>query len=406
MKQLSINIFGNINNSPLLIAEGLRSLGHTVRLFVNRSDILHRPESKYPIFKDNYPDWILDYSLLTEIDFIYETELISKLADQLQTDADLVILNDQGPSLAKRLNVPHVVLLTGSDLTYYANFETLIIQTRPWETSFKNTPKAREYLVKLNEFIHRQRQGISTAKVVCFPHRGFSPLGDTLLESIGVSDDHRLHIHISNTDLLEPVALLNNQVLTILSPCRIVFQRESNPDFSNLDFKGTDILLKGYALYCQLGGTGELRLIKKGQDITAAAALAAELGIDERIVWLEEMTTYQLHQEMVAADLICDQFGDALPGLVTTDAYALGRPVMANLRNDIFAQVYPQPFPGFNARTPNEVRDWLLACDSDRSLLSALGKSSRIYAEEFLSPQKSAESILRHYMQDCGVTCV
>jgi glycosyltransferase involved in cell wall biosynthesis len=271
------------------------------------------------------------------------------------------------------------------------------MRTRTWDPEFLNTPEARARIAKMREFVERQRQSILTAKVVCFPHRGFSPLGDKILDSIGVPDDRRLSIHTSNVDLLDPAPLRNNRVLIILSPCRIVYQKDSHSDMGDMDIKGTDVLLHGYTIYCRQGGTGELRLVKKGQDVTAAAALAEELGIAQRIVWLEEMSTYQLYQEMANADLICDQFGAALPGLVTTDAYALGRPVMANLRNDIFAQVYSEPFPGFDAQTPREVSDWLMVCESNRSLLIEMGKRSRAYAKRYLSPQRSAERLLERF---------
>ena len=64
------------------------------------------------------------------------------------------------------------------------------------------------------------------------------------------------------------------------------------------------------------------------------------LGISERVTWLEEMRLSQFYEEMAAADLICDQFGSSFPGMVTTDAFALGRPVMANLRNEMVDTIF------------------------------------------------------------------
>lgn len=48
MSKLSIAIFGNTNNYPLLLAEGLRSLGLKVRIVLNRKKLLHRPGVGYP----------------------------------------------------------------------------------------------------------------------------------------------------------------------------------------------------------------------------------------------------------------------------------------------------------------------------------------------------------------------
>lgn len=388
-----------MNNSPLLIAEGFKALGHSVRLVVTRQDMLHRPESKYHELKDNYPDWILDYSRLSDDDFANETPLLDEAIRQLENGVDLVLLNDTGPSIAGRLTVPHVAYLTGSDLTYYANFDSIVARTRIWDPVFKRSQQAQTYIDVIRGFVERQRDGIRTSRLICFPHRGLSVLGDELLDSIGVQDRNRLHVHISNVDVLAPKPISQNSELTILSGCRIVYRRDCNPALADMDFKGTDILLRGFAQYCQKGGRGELRLIRKGQDVEAARTLAENLGIDSRIVWLDEMTTHDFHRAMEAADLICDQLGTALPGLVTTDAYALGRPVMGSLRNDILAEVYPEPFPGFDVGTEEDVADALLKCEADRQLLSEMGHRGREYADRYLGPRRNAERILEQIGQ-------
>jgi hypothetical protein len=62
-KKLFIDIFGNTNNYPLLMAQGTRLPGHNVRLVLNRKDLLHRPEARYPDWVNACPDWIGDYSV-------------------------------------------------------------------------------------------------------------------------------------------------------------------------------------------------------------------------------------------------------------------------------------------------------------------------------------------------------
>ncbi len=76
--KLSIAIFGNINIYPLLLAQGLRLLGHNVRLVINRKEQLHRPEARYPDWADNYPDWVVDCSNLTDEDIAFETPAIDQ----------------------------------------------------------------------------------------------------------------------------------------------------------------------------------------------------------------------------------------------------------------------------------------------------------------------------------------
>ena len=110
LRQLSIAIFGNTNNYPLSLAEGLISLGHSVRLILNRKELLHRPEARHPEWAASYPDWIVDYSDITDEDIACEMPVIEHLLQHLTNEVDLVILNDVGPALAGYLQSPSLFL--------------------------------------------------------------------------------------------------------------------------------------------------------------------------------------------------------------------------------------------------------------------------------------------------------
>ena len=394
VSKISIAIFGNTNNYPLLLAQGLRLLGHNVRLVLNRKELLHRPEARYPEWTAAYPDWVVDRSNLSDEDIAFETPAIDQVIHHLTHKVDLVILNDVGPALASYLRTPHAVVLTGSDLAYYANFESLEMRTRMWDQEFKRSLQGRRYLRRMADFVARQRDGILASEVVCYGRRGLVPSGDQILDDIGVSDKRRLMLHFSNTIDLKAQPLAGNDRLIILCGSRLVFRPDRNPALSAIDFKGTDVLLKGFALYCQRGGRGELRLPRKGQDLQAAIDLIAELAISERVRWLDEMPLARFYEEMIAADVVCDQFGSSYPGMIATDAYALGRPVMAKLRPEIFSQRFPEALPGFNAETPEQIADRLMTMEKDRNVLVYMGRKSRVYAEAYLSPESMAKQLL------------
>lgn len=401
MTSLSIAIFGNTNNYLLLLAQGLRGLGHHVRLVLNRKELLHRPEARYPEWGAAYPDWIVDCSNLSNEDIAFETPAIDQAIHHLTHKVDLVILNDIGPAFASYLKTPHAVVLTGSDLAYYANFDSLKMQTRMWDPEFKRSLQGRRYLRRMADSVARQRDGILGAEVVCYGQRGLVPSGDQILDSIGVRDERRLMLHFSNTIDLKPQPLVQNGKLILLCGSRVVYRPDNNPALSAMDFKGIDVLLKGFALYCQSGGEGELRLPRKGQDLQAAIDLISELAISTRVRWLDEMPLLRFYEEMIAADVVCDQFGSSFPGMVTTDAYALGRPVMAKLRPEIFSQRFPEPLPGFDAETPEQIATHLMMIGRNRRLLVDMGQKSRAYAEAYLSPESMAKQLLKR----CGL-CV
>lgn len=399
MDKISIAIFGNTNNYLLLLAQGLRVLGHNVRLIINRKELLHRPEARYPEWAAAYPDWIADCSNVTDEDITFETPAIDHIVHHLSHNVDFVILNDVGPALASYLKTPHAVVLTGSDLAYYANYDSLEMGTSMWDPEFKRCLQGRRYLRRMADLVARQRDGILGSEVVCYGQRGLVPSGDQLLDSIGVRDERRLMLHFSNTTDLKAQPLAANDKLTILCGSRVVYRPDHNPALSAMDFKGTDVLLKGFALYCQQGGKGELRLPRKGQDLQSAVELVSQLAIVERVRWLDEMPLVRFYEEMIAADVVCDQFSTSYPGMVTTDAYALGRPAMAKLRPEIFSQRFPEPLPGFNAETPEQIAGHLMVMENNRDILADMGRKSRVYAETYLSPASMATQLL----SKCGL---
>lgn len=398
MKKLSIAIFGNTNNYPLLLAEGLAALGHHVRLLVNRKELIHRPESKHPEWKGNYPSWVFDFSEITDLDVAYETPALDGALAQLTHGVDLAILNDIGPAFSKYLRCPHAVFLTGSDLSYYADFDSIRLRTAGWDPAFRRSVAGRRVTRKVSELVVDQRDGILSAEVVSFGLRGLIPRGDRILDSIGVEDARRMMIYISDIARLGKEPDPDNERPRILNGSRVLWKQADNNCYSEQDLKGTDILLRGFALYCQRGGKGELRLFRKGGDVDAAVELIGSLGIASQVVWLEEMPLDRFYAEMASADIVCDQLAQSFPGMVTVDAFAMGRPVLANLRNEIFGSYFRAPLPGLQASSPDEVCQQLLDAENNKDMLKALGTRSREFAETRLSPEGMAKILLKR----CG----
>lgn len=389
---LSIFIFGNTNNYPLLLAEGFRALGHDVRLAVNKKELLHRPESLNPKWANGYPDWIIDCSHFSEFDYAYESYGIEELLSNLAGNADFAVLNDIGPALATFLHCPYASVLTGSDLTYYADFKSVELRTATWDPGFRRTSHARRLVKKLNDLVVRQRDGLLMSSVVSYGARGLIPEGDALLDAIGVLDAQRTMIYLSDTSRMALRPMPNNQNLKIFCGARVVWKQNSANTYSAIDLKGSDILINGFAEYCHQGGTGTLYLPRKGSDLEDAISLISKLDIESRVIFYENMPLKQFEQELISADIVCDQFGSSFPGMVTTHAYALGRPVMANFRKDQM----PFNLPGLDVKTPKEVCNALIYAEGSREALATMGRQSRLFAEENLSPVGMARRLIEH----------
>ena len=390
-----ICVLGNMNNYPLLLAEGLRAIGVDAHLYVLRSDRLHRPESKYPDLSGNYPNWIVDCSHMSFDDVVWETPVYMDVLSRIRgQNFDFIVANDYGIGLTDAIGRPSAVLLTGSDLSYFGDFASIIVRRASWDPNFARSYRGRIEIRRFTDFIARQRSGLLGAEVLGHPPRGVIPEGDEVIDAVGVADERRQWIGMADTLSLVPSELPATERLRIFNGTRLQWIPTLETNGSSLDLKGTDILLHGFAQYIQSGGSGELILVRKGHDVDAAADLVRTLGISDHVTWLGELSLADYVRAVQDSHIVCEHLGGGVPGMVLRDGLAQGRPVLGNLRNDVFEHLLPEPIPGLDARTPEDVATQLLAADRDRDALRALARRGRAFAEAYLSPQEHARRLM------------
>lgn len=394
---MKIGIFGNTNNYPYLLAQGLKRLGCEVRLIVNRPEDLHRPESRYPKLAGNYPSWIGDFAALVSSDVVADSPLMHDVMRFFGDDLDAVFLNDVGLTLNDgRFKCPVLALLTGSDLLYHANPSSLTERVSGWPAEWHDTSWGRRKLAQMKFAVESQRRGIQQAYAVSFMLPGTIPEGDEILASLGIeiNDPRRFFVYLSNTiDLVNQVAPQRKR-MRIFNGARIIWNRPLPPGFSDLDDKGTDVLVKGFAAYIGRGGEGELRLVNKGYDADRTRQLINQLGIAQDVEWLEELPLTSFYEEVVNADVVCDQFGTSMPGMVALDAMALGRVVLSNFRLEYMGPCYPPPHPFVQATTSAEVCDALWSLYSNPTKRAEIGVMASDYVRTYRSPEVNARLCL------------
>jgi hypothetical protein len=389
-----IGIFGNTNNYPLMLAIGLRQLGHEAVLVVNRTQPLHRPEAKYPEWQSRYPEWILDCSMIPEEDFMAATPRIGPVLDFLGRRSDALVLNGPGPSLLEFCPKPAMAFLTGSDLTYYADPAMRTLRQRRWSDDQRNAPSGRLSTRHLDGFIERQRAGIRSATVVSAPPPGLVPEMDALLNDIGVPEVRRHFVFMADTDVPPARPDRRNRRLRIVNGARLNWQKPLPAGYTSQDHKATDILLGGFARFLAGGANAELVLFRKGLHVAETEELAASLGIASHIVWRDEVPLREFYREISEADIVCDQLGESFPGMVTVDAMAIGIPVIANLRPEILGSYFTEPIAAWHARTPDDVATHFAALASSPRARIAAGRAARRYARLHLSPAAQARRCL------------
>jgi hypothetical protein len=392
---MKIGFFGNTNNAPLMVAHALRELGREVLLVVTSPDQLHRPESRHPEFKKGYPAWIMDAAHVSEWDFMTLNPSIVPVLDTLST-CDALILNNFGPSLWPLLGRPSIAFLTGSDVSYYANLATVDVRTTNWSSDYRMSAAGQMNMHASQDLIQRQREGICQAVVIVHLPRGVVPGNDAILDELGLSESKRFFQYIAELQMIKPAPAPHNSPIRIFTATRLTWKLPIELGRSLLDYKGSDIMIRGLGLFFrQTGVRLDIRLIKKGLHIVAAEQLIADEGLSDQVTWLEEMSLTDVWSEFARCDIVIEQLADSAIGMAGMDALATGRPVIGNGRSELFQSYFGQPSPICQARTAEEVCAQLKRLVFDAEEREKRGVRGRQFVEEHCNLRSYAQTTLK-----------
>jgi glycosyltransferase involved in cell wall biosynthesis len=402
---MKVGFFGNTNNYPFTLARAMRRLGHDVLFIVDRPEPLNRPESRYPDISVPYPEWIVDESPLDLHVPLHPPPAGRARAIELLRGCDAVVLNMLGPSLLPEIRRPAIVMLTGSDLEFHASFGFVPYYLRAVQGPFPGifSRRIQHYArdaLSLFLLVSAQRAGIRKATAVNYFARGFVESGDALLEKIGVPDRRRMFFIMTDLQMIRPLPPPRNPVVRIFSVARLTWkppgrQAVGSGLCSELDYKGSDIMVRGLGMFVRKAGIPiDIRFVKKGRNVEETVRLVEEEGFSGRVTWLGEMTQKGVLEEYAQADIVFDQLGNAVLGMGGVDAMASGRPVIANTRPEIMNRVFGAPLPICQASNPEEVCMQLMRLVFDPAERERVGRASREFAEEHFSPEGAARTCL------------
>lgn len=406
---MKIGFLGNANNYPFMLARAIKSLGHEVVFVVDSASGLNRPENRYKDITLPYPSWIVDCSPLS-VDLWQRQPNISQIekAVRVLQECDALVLNGYGFPLWARIRKPAFALLTGTDLEtladpQYADFsvgdvgEFMSPLKKLWHWRLLRTQKkfqkrSKDHLLHL---IGEQRNGIRHAVGVNYFPQGMLPNADRLLAELGVDEGRRMFFLMADIERYDYTAYPINRTLRLFNVARITWRKPRDYFTCELDYKGTDVLIRGLGMFVRESKIPiEIRLVKKGADLEVTRQLIDEEGIASNVTWLDEMDQSQLCDEYKNADIVSDHFGQGSIGMGALDAMAVGRPVMANGKPDIFRKALGEAPPICHATTAKEVCDQLLRLAADRDLRENIGKQSRLYVEKYCTLESAASIIL------------
>lgn len=418
-RPLRIGFIGNQNNYPFVLARALRAAGHDVRVVIDQTAPLDRPECRYADVPYPYPDWIVETEPVDLVDVVYHTPRWRRVLD-LMGDRDALVLNRWGYDAATRLGLPAFCLTTGADVEFwshpgsapaYACHRAGGVRGRNWMAGAfalneMDGPAVRDLLERtptplfrawhayvFRRFAECQREGLRRAVAInAFPD-AVSPRLAEVLRACSGPETIRCCLLMADSAWIPATPPPSNRRLRVFNGARLLWKAPFPHSVGWWEHKGTDVLLQGIALWrARTGRRLDLRLVEKGPSLAATKDLVRSLGLADLVTWQPELTQEQVFEEYRLADIVTEQCGQHVLGLAGYEAMAAGRPVIANGRPEIFTPVFGQEVPVAQARTPEEVAAQFERLENPDER-AHLGTAGRTFVETHLSPARAADRV-------------
>lgn len=390
---MRIGFIGNTNNYPFMLARAFKKMGHDVQVIVTSQNKLHRPEHRYPDILYPYPEWI--HEIIFSSETLYVTCVVEQMAAvKLLQSCDFVVLNDLGISMATAINRPYLAMLTGSDLSFYCNFAS---RTRVASAMTTRNPFKRWYgLSQWTKLVRAQREGVRNAPLIYHFSPGLIPESDTLLREIGVKASQRVFFLMADVGEIKLAPNPRGETLQSFCATRLTWVGPPLAGDSPLDFKGSDIMLRGIGeFWGRHRRTLNIHLVRKGRHLAETLDLISELQIADQITWHDEMSQSEVWRQYGLCNFVFEQLGDGLVTMAGLEAMAAGRAVIANGRPEILGPMLGDSSPICQARTAVEVCAHLERFEFDRDFLADIGLKSHQWVRRHFAPERAAELVLQ-----------
>ena len=187
----------------------------------------------------------------------------------------------------------------------------------------------------------------------------------------------------------------------------LIFLCPSRHEWSNgSDSKRSDRVIRAFGRYVREAEpeglpSAALVLTEWGTDVRASQQLCRELGIEGRVVWCHPMHKMRLLEYYRAADIVLDQFHEAVGsfGTVTVEAMACARPVIMYFNPQVHEWCLEENPPIQSALTMPEIYGRLVALAGSAERRAAIGAQSRAWVERWHGWQRVAELHLELYRE-------
>lgn len=183
----------------------------------------------------------------------------------------------------------------------------------------------------------------------------------------------------------------------------LLFLCPTRHEWSNaFDSKRSDRVIRAFASYSRGDHPrAALVLSRWGRDVRATEQLIDELGIADRVVWRHPMHKLRLLEHYRAADVVLDQFHEAVGtfGTVTAEALSCAVPVIMYFNPKVHEWCLPEMPPIQSALTEGEIEQRLIELASDPAHRKQVGDASRAWIVKWHGWERCANDHLEMYRE-------
>ena len=161
--------------------------------------------------------------------------------------------------------------------------------------------------------------------------------------------------------------------------------------FPGQRLKRNDIFFNGFKIFLDTGGKGKAYYVNRGQNLDDTKELIEKLGLSGFTEACDELDTpFERKQRMKKMDVVVDQFGEGMYGLITLEAMAMQIPVITDFAEQSSKTIFSEkevPPPILNASTPEQISEHLHEL-LDLEKYDSISKKSRNWIDEYHEPKK------------------
>lgn len=169
------------------------------------------------------------------------------------------------------------------------------------------------------------------------------------------------------------------------------------------DNKGNDVLLKSYAIFKKRTGDhqSKLVLVRKGPDVEASKSLSRALGIDDSIIWIDEMRREELDRYYQGAAMCFGQFGTSAITYAALEPLANGTiSISISNENDSIVPYYKTRPPIFNSKDSKEIAEFMVKILLRNGDHADLSYKSWLWIQNNCSEEHFVKSFVRLFEED------